>query len=484
VASLLRVRRCRPRSTPPAAPLAAVLLLAAAGTAHAATTAVADSQTDRLAGTSAENTVLSTASGGVACYPSNRGDAMDNATIDWGDASKIDSKTPACTGASGDRQLTTTHAYTTANRDAIKITCGDRVDYHFAVASAPSRPANTSPPSVPAKPNPERSLGCSTATWTGAGDTSAALAVPGSTPASPEFVSISKPALIDTNAVGILAQVIPNGLPTRAYFLYGLDGRYERFGITTYNHSTPAQQIGSDFSVHSIGARIPGLLPNALYHVLLVAVNSAGTTYSGDQTILIPKAPPPPSPKLGKTENLAPVSGIVFLLEHGQFVPLTQASQIPLGSVLDALHGSLTIAAAGAKNGQKYTGTFGGAIFRLTQMRSAADKGLTILSIVEGAFNGAPSYAGCGAKGAADAHAALSSRVLQTLKARSQGQFRTRGRYAAATAGATQWTTADRCDGTRIAVQQHSVLVNDFVKHSTVLVKAGQSYLAKVPAHK
>jgi hypothetical protein len=82
--------------------------------------------------------------------------------------------------------------------------------------------------------------------------------------------------------------------------------------------------------------------------------------------------------------------------------------------------------------------------------------------------------------GGGDGHAArLSSRVLQTLRSRAGGRFRTRGRYTAGTVLGTQWTTTDRCDGTQIAVQLHSVLVSDLVKHITVLVKAGRSYLAR-----
>jgi hypothetical protein len=118
---------------------------------------------------------------------------------------------------------------------------------------------------------------------------------------------------------------------------------------------------------------------------------------------------------------------------------------------------------------------FGGAIFKLTQ----AHGGLTTLALREGAFKGAPSYASCRAHRASDGHAAVSSRVLQTLRSRATGRFRTRGRYAAGTVRGTRWTTADRCDGTLISVQQHSVLVTDLVKKITVLVKAGHHYLAR-----
>jgi hypothetical protein len=39
----------------------------------------------------------------------------------------------------------------------------------------------------------------------------------------------------------------------------------------------------------------------------------------------------------------------------------------------------------------------------------------------------------------------------------------------------------DRCDGTLIAVQVHAVQVTDIVKHKTVLVRAGHSYLVRAP---
>jgi hypothetical protein len=111
----------------------------------------------------------------------------------------------------------------------------------------------------------------------------------------------------------------------------------------------------------------------------------------------------------------------------------------------------------------------------VAQNRGGRNRGLTTLSIVEGAYKGAPSYAACKAK---KAPRALSRRVLQALRARASGRFRTRGRYAAGTVRGTRWTTVDRCDGTLIKVQQHSVLVSDFVRHISLVVRAGHQYLA------
>ena len=43
----------------------------------------------------------------------------------------------------------------------------------------------------------------------------------------------------------------------------------------------------------------------------------------------------------------------------------------------------------------------------------------------------------------------------------------------------TKWTIADLCDGTLVHDITDSVVVNDFVHHKTIVLRAGQSYLAK-----
>jgi hypothetical protein len=265
------------------------------------------------------------------------------------------------------------------------------------------------------------------------------------------------------------------------------------FSGTIFDQSTPAQTVGSGFAAQAVPASLTNLVPNALYHAHLVANNSAGTTVSSEVTFHTPAAPQPPAPVLGNTENVTPI-GSVFVLQNGKFVRLTQTRQLPTNTVIDTLQGSVSLVAASGgtstahdakakkgKNPKPFTGTFGGAVFKLTQAKFGPDKGITTLTIVENAFPGAPTYASCKAKRGRAAHAALSSRILQTLRSRATGRFRSRGRYAAGTVRGTQWTTADRCDGTVIAVQVHAVQVTDFVKHKTVLVRAGHSYFARAP---
>jgi hypothetical protein len=188
---------------------------------------------------------------------------------------------------------------------------------------------------------------------------------------------------------------------------------------------------------------------------------------------------------LGRSVNAKPVSGQVFILVGTTLVPLTEGQKLPSGAVIDARNGSLQLTTAAATGHKPQTGVFGGAIFKVTQTRAGASRGLTTLSLLEGALAGAPSYATCKTHRAPDGSAAaLSTKTLQLLHANASGKFRTSGRYSAATVRGTKWTIADRCDGTLTKDIVHSVVVTDFVRHRTVVLHAGQSYLARASRRK
>jgi hypothetical protein len=234
----------------------------------------------------------------------------------------------------------------------------------------------------------------------------------------------------------------------------------------------------------------------------LVATSPAGTTTGPDQTFRTDKDAAPPPPVLGREVNVVPVRGLVFIkpppgksLTGGHFssaltkgsgyVPLTEARQVPSGSQIDARRGTLSLVTATSnRQGKIQSATLAGALFSSVQARATRQKGLTTLSLIEGAFAGAPSYASCGAHAATAAsplaRTALSPRVLQTLHATDRhGRFRTRGRYSAATVRGTQWDTTDRCDGTLTTVHRGSVSVLDYGRRKTITVHAGHHYLAK-----
>ncbi|MGO9888033.1 MAG: hypothetical protein ACLP0L_09025 [Solirubrobacteraceae bacterium] len=313
---------------------------------------------------------------------------------------------------------------------------------------------------------------------------------------------MSPPTVTSTGA-SFSALVNPNGQATTAYFQYGLDLKYSKFGGSgpDYTNSTPVQSFAGNFTDDFVNASVSGLVPNALYHVRLVATNAAGTTFGPDMTFTTTHGGTPGSPTLGKTFNVSTVSGLVLVKVHGVFIPLTELTQIPKNTVINALHGTLSLtsavpggshpAADVAAKGKKHKGgtktatqqgNFGGAIFKISQATGGANKGQVTLTIVENAFKGAPSYSLCTKHTATDATVAKSSsKTLQLLHASAKGKFTTKGRYGAATVLGTKWTISDRCDGTLIHDVTDSVQVTDFVHHKTITLHAGQSYLATKP---
>ena len=144
-----------------------------------------------------------------------------------------------------------------------------------------------------------------------------------------------------------------------------------------------------DTAVHTVTAPLTGLVPGALYHVRLAAVNAAGTTFGRTRRSPPPRHRAPPPPVLGQSQDIKPVSGKVFIkTAAGQFIPLTGATKIT-DRQRDRRDSRLAQIVAALGKGKTDHGIFGGAIFKLTQART----GLTTLSLVEGAFKGAPSFA-------------------------------------------------------------------------------------------
>jgi hypothetical protein len=307
-------------------------------------------------------------------------------------------------------------------------------------------------------------------------------------PVYPPAVLAATPAVESSSAAALAGSVNPEGLATSAHFEYGLDSAYRSAdsraagGAPVYDQRTPDQDVGSDFSAHSVSANVSGLVPNAVYHVRLVASNGSGTSYGPDQTFKTKKDPPPRAPVLGKSFTARVVSGLVLVKVNSQFVPLTEARQIPANSQIDARRATLQLTAAGkTRHSKLQTGDFGGAVFKATQAGSGRAKSLTTLSLLEGAFPGALSYASCKGK-AADAagpYARTARFRLSTLRSRGRRRFGTRGRYGAGTVHGTVWDTTGFCNGTQITVHQGTVAVTDFVRHKTILVHAGHSYFAK-----
>jgi hypothetical protein len=180
----------------------------------------------------------------------------------------------------------------------------------------------------------------------------------------------------------------------------------------------------------------------------------------------------PAEPVFAHTVVLAPVSGTVLIRPPGAStaaVRLTARRAVPVGTVVDTTAGRIRLTSANPSPGGTQTGQFFGGSFRIEQGAAAGGR-------VDLALRDTRSRNVCAAGGTA-----LSQRVLGLLRGVAKGRFQTTGRFSAATVRGTDWGVRDRCDGTVTVVRTGTVSVRDFVRHRTVVVRAGQTYLAKGP---
>ena len=144
---------------------------------------------------------------------------------------------------------------------------------------------------------------------------------------------------------------------------------------------------------------------------------------------------------------------------------------IPFNSTVDVTNGRLKMTGS--------TGTvtvFGAGVSSVFKLLRGTDKKKPIVEmrLVKGDFSVCPKR-----KKASAAENTAATTTVRQLWGQGKGQFRTRGRYAAATVRGTYWLTRDRCDGTLVKVNQGVVQVNDLPKRTQVSVPAPKSYLAK-----
>jgi DNA-binding beta-propeller fold protein YncE len=193
----------------------------------------------------------------------------------------------------------------------------------------------------------------------------------------------------------------------------------------------------------------------------------------------VPPPPPPPLappllqaqapvPDLGQTLVAEPVAGAVRVRLAGRrrFVPLRSIRELPLGSTLDTRRGRVEVATERRRRGRFQQGVFYGGLFSVRQR--AAVRYVTDL-VLRGKLTSCP-------QGSASA-----ARRARRLWGNARGRFRTRGRHSSGAVRGTRWLTVDRCDGTLTIVREGTVAVRDFTLDRTVLVDAGERYLARAP---
>jgi hypothetical protein len=295
--------------------------------------------------------------------------------------------------------------------------------------------------------------------------TSAAAAVAAAAP--PTIVGQAAPTVGSITAT-VSASINPNGSATTFVVQYGT--------TTAYGLQTASAAVGAGNALQVVTQALSGLTLSTLYHFRFVATSAAGTTAGPDATFTTAvtggsSAQPPPGPVQGQSANVFPLSGTVLV--NGQKLAIGQ--QIPLGSIIDATHGTVLIRTV--INGVVQEMQFSGGIFQLLQLPN----GTTQLVLRGGNFNICKTTKTTkkGVRSTSASAASLNAHTVRMLWGNGKGSFQTKGKYASATVRGTIYQVADRCDGTFTRVRQGIVSVLDFANNKTVNVPAGKSYLVK-----
>ena len=283
---------------------------------------------------------------------------------------------------------------------------------------------------------------------------------------------------IGTAAARLRGKVRPNSQATTYHFEYGPTADY---GMTT-----PSAYAGSSYDLAQVLATVGGLAPATKYHYRVVAENDAGVTTGPDRvfgTAALPLTGPPapapePEPEFAKT-IVAEGDHVRFKAPGGTWQDLEAGTELPVGVALDARRGKVNLSSAGCRGGVQ-TGTFGGGVFAVRQPRSGC--GRVDVYLRGGSFKSCARPAR--RAGARRATASRTRRVRRLWGRDSGGKYRSHGRHSHATVRGTRWLTEDRCGGTLTRVTNGAVVVRDFKRHRSVLVRSGHSYLAKARTHR
>jgi hypothetical protein len=310
------------------------------------------------------------------------------------------------------------------------------------------------------------------------------------------IVSATGVASVGGSSAVLQGNVNPNDRPTTFLFEYG--------PTTAYGSTTPVGSLAKSKSNKPVAASLTGLEAETTYHFRLVATNSKGTTRGPDIsfTTLASGTPPPPdpgptdptpdpapdpgpapvddrlpTPQLGSTVIVAPGQGDLRVRPPGtsSFVALAYGTELPVGTEVDARKGSIALTSA-LPSGKTQTAKFGGGRFVIRQKR-----GGYVDLFLRGPACPRPAKPHGSQRSHTVAGAARRASSRRLWGRDKGGRYRTHGKNSHATVRGTRWVVIDTCAGTLTRVSRGAVVVRDEVRKKSVLVRAGEHFLARPP---
>ena len=188
-----------------------------------------------------------------------------------------------------------------------------------------------------------------------------------------------------------------------------------------------------------------------------------------------PTPTPTPTPTYRRNVVVKPTQGTVKVRVPGtrRYVDLDTLDSLPLGSSIDVRKGRVRLYAARDATGRTQAASFFGGVFRVVQRGR----------VIELQLRGPKPRC---ASGSATATAAnhkpkkkKAKRRTRRLWGSGKGAFRTTGKYSAATVRGTKWLVEDSCRSTTTRVVRGKVAVRDFKRKRTIILRAGDRYVAR-----
>ncbi len=289
--------------------------------------------------------------------------------------------------------------------------------------------------------------------------------VVGGTPVIANAAAAVTPASAD-----LTASVDPRNLATNTWFEYWPAADPTSVGYTELQ-ALPAATAPTDIS-----ATITGLESATDYVFRVAAYNDAGTDGTFSDPVGL-RTGGLPAPTAGETFNLEPVNGTTSTKckDDEEFSKLTKPEQVTLNCQIDTTHGTVALTASKGSSRETQTAQFWGGRFRAYQKHGDNQK--AVLNLV-GGLRCERRKSGRGRRVHKRARRHGGGRKLWGS---GSGNYKTVGSHGAGTVRGTIWLVADRCDGSTIfKVKRGTVAVRDFFKQKTILLEAGDSYIAKV----